>query len=348
MSALFEQNSLAGITLRNRFVRSTAFEGMGADDCLIKSELIHKLCELAKSDVGLIIIGNTYFSKEGKAASAKIAIDHDSCIEGLSKLAATVHVNGGKIVLLLDHAGAMANLECSGDEAVGPSVIHNKEGKSLCREMSVEEIEALTENIADGAGRVKRAGFDGVQINAADGLFSQFLSPRFNKRQDEFGGSIENRTRIIVRSLIKIKYVTGSYYPVLIKINSNDFIDCSPDEMAVAAQLLEAGGADAIEISNGTTHFTPKGCEPMPSVNRSGPDYEAYYFNAARKIKQTIKVPVILDIGIKSPDDAERIIDSETADYIAISRYFIREPQSIPRWQSGDNSYAVSLATVSG
>lgn len=344
MSALFEQNTLAGITLRNRFVRSATFEVMGADDCLIKSELINKLRELAKSEAGLIIAGNTYFSKEGKAASAKIAIDHDSCIDGLSKLAATVHVNGGKIILQLDHAGSMVSLECTGYEAIGPSAIYNKEGKPLCREMSVEQIENLAENIADGAGRVKRAGFDGVQINAADGyLFSQFLSPHFNKRQDEFGGSIENRARIIMRSLKKIKYVTGSYYPVLVKINSGDFIDCSPDEIATAAQLLEAGGADAIEIS-GCTHFKPKGCD---SANQPVPDYEAYCFNAARKIKQTIKVPVILDSGIKSPDDAEKIIDSETADYIATSKSFIRESQPIQRWQSGDNSYAASLATVS-
>ncbi|MHB9140184.1 MAG: oxidoreductase, partial [Victivallaceae bacterium] len=98
MSALFEQNTLAGITLRNRFIRSATFEGMGTDNGLVKPELIQKLRELAENEVGLIITGHTYFSIEGKASPWKIAVDSDDCISGLAKLAAAVHVNGGKII----------------------------------------------------------------------------------------------------------------------------------------------------------------------------------------------------------------------------------------------------------
>lgn len=338
MSALFEQNTLAGITLRNRFIRSATFEGMGTDNGLVKPELTIKMRELAEGGVSLIITGHTYFSLEGKASPWKIAIDRDECVEGLTKVAAAVHTNGGKIVLQLGHAGAIANAACTGREPVGPSVIPGKDGKPLCREMNLEDIETLTENIASGARRAKKAGFDGVQIHAAHGyLFSQFLSPYFNKRQDEFGGSIKNRTQIVITALKKIKSATGGNYPVLIKINSDDFVDggICPAEMLEIAQLLEQNGIDAIELSGGT-QFSKEGYDPVRKGNRETLNHGAYYFNAASKLKQSVKVPVILVGGIRAFDTAENIINSQVADYIAMSRPLIREPQLIKRWKSGN------------
>ncbi|MEI8247049.1 MAG: NADH:flavin oxidoreductase [Lentisphaerota bacterium] len=342
MSALFEQNKLAGITLRNHFVRSATFEGMGSDSGLVKPALTGKMRELAEGGVGLIITGHTYFSIEGKASHGKVAVDRDECIPGLAKLAAAVHMNGGKIVLQLGHAGAMATAACTGQEPAGPSAIPDKDGKPLCREMNRKDIETLTENIADGARRAKKAGFDGVQIHAAHGyLFSQFLSPYFNKRQDEFGGPIENRARIVIMALQKIKSATGGGYPALIKINSDDFVDggISPDEMLEIAQLLEKNGIDAIEISGGT-HFSKEGYDPVRKGNRATPDHGAYYFKAAAKLKQTVKVPVILVGGIRAFETAQNILDSKTADYIAMSRPLIREPQLIRRWESGNTARA--------
>ncbi len=342
MSALFEQNSLAGITLRNRFIRSATFEGMGTDNGLVKPALTGKMRELAEGGVGLIITGHTYFSIEGKASPGKVAVDRDECIKGLAKMAAAVHMTGGKIVLQLGHAGAMANPECTEHEPIGPSVIAGKDGKPLCREMNQKDIEAIVENIAAGARRAKKAGFDGVQIHAAHGyLFSQFLSPYFNKRQDEFGGSVENRTKIAIEALRKIKSATGEGYPVLIKINSDDFIDggICPEEMLLIAQLLEQNGIDAIELSGGT-HFSKEGYDPVRKGNRATPNHGAYYFNAAGKLKKAVKVPVILVGGIRAFDTAENIVDSGTADYIAMSRPLIREPQLIKRWESGDTARA--------
>ena len=342
MSVLFEQNKLAGITLRNRFVRSATFEGMGSDNGLVKPALTGKMRELAEGGVGLIITGHTYFSIEGKASPGKIAVDRDECIAGLAKMAAAVHMNGGKIVLQLGHAGAMANAACTGQEALGPSAIPGKDGKPLCREMNQEDIEAVTERIAAGARRAKKAGFDGVQIHAAHGyLFSQFLSPYFNKRQDEFGGSVENRAKIVIMALNKIKTVTGEGYPVLIKINSDDFVDggICPDEMLEIARLLEQHGVDAIEISGGT-HFSREGYDPVRKGNRATPDCGAYYFNSASKLKQTVKVPIILVGGIRTFDTVENIINTRVADYIAMSRPLIREPQLVRRWESGNTARA--------
>ncbi|MFA6103540.1 MAG: NADH:flavin oxidoreductase [Victivallaceae bacterium] len=342
MATLFEENKLAGITLRNRFVRSATFEGMGSDSGLVKPALTGKMRELAEGGVGLIITGHTYFSIEGKASPGKVAVDRDECIKGLAKMAAAVHTSGGKIVLQLGHAGAMANIACTGQEPIGPSAIAGKEGNPLCREMNQKDIETVIENIAAGARRAKKAGFDGVQIHAAHGyLFSQFLSPFFNKRQDEFGGSVENRTKIVIMALNRIKATTGEGYPVLIKINSDDFIDggICPAEMIEIAQLLEQNCIDAIEISGGT-HFSKEGYDPVRKGNRATPDHGAYYFNAAAKLKKTVKVPVILVGGIRAFDTAENIIDSKAADYIAMSRPLIREPQLVKRWESGNTSRA--------
>ena len=342
MSTLFEQNTLAGMTLRNRFIRSATFEGMGSDNGLVKPGLNGKMRELADGGVGLIITGHTYFSIEGKASPGKVAVDRDECIPGLAKMAAAVHMNGGKIILQLGHAGAMASTACTGQEPAGPSAIPGKDGKPLCREMNHDDIDTLTENIAAGARRAKKAGFDGVQIHAAHGyLFSQFLSPFFNRRQDEFGGSVENRTKIVIMALKKIKAVTGGGYPVLIKINSDDFIDggINPDEMLEIAQLLEKNGIDAIEISGGT-HFSKEGYDPVRKGNRAIPDHGAYYFKAAGKLKQSVKVPVILVGGIRAFDTAQNIIAYKAADYIAMSRPLIREPQLIKRWESGNTARA--------
>lgn len=337
MDLLFKPNLLAGISLRNRLVRSATFEGLADDTGIVKQELVEKIGELARGGVGLIITGHAYYSAAGRASRWKVAIDRDECINGLHKMTVAAHTNGSKIILQLGHAGAIADPKLIGSHPLGPSVIPDKNGSILCHKMEIDEIELLLEQIANAARRAKKAGFDGVQIHAAHGyLFSQFLSPYFNFRDDGYGGDTAGRTRILIEAIQRIKNNTGNNFPVLVKINSDDFIDGGMNhlEMIEVAKILENNGIDAIELSGGTS-FSKEGYDPVRKGVNGTPDHGAYYQQAAKKLKQNVKTPVILVGGIRKLKTAQSILSSHSADYVAMSRPFIRNPDLVNCWEEG-------------
>ena len=249
------------------------------------------------------------------------------------------HDQGSRIVLQLAHAGIHATTSLTHREAVGPSVLKKAVGKHG-RAMTTEEIEQTIDAFANGARRAKEAGFDGVQIHAAHGyLLSQFLSPHFNKRTDEYGGGVQRRARLVLEILERIKALAGAVYPVLIKMNSEDFLDdgFTVAEMLQVAAMLEEAGIDGIELSGGVNdpecHYIPVR-EGTPLTEEE----EAYYRHAARRYKERIGVPLILVGGIRSYTVAKELIEDGLADYIALSRPLIREPNLIARWKSGDTA----------
>jgi 2,4-dienoyl-CoA reductase-like NADH-dependent reductase (Old Yellow Enzyme family) len=203
--------------------------------------------------------------------------------------------------------------------------------------MTFDDIESVTRDFALAAGRARAAGFDGIQIHGAHGyLVSQFLSPYFNKRRDEYGGSTDNRARLPLRILAAIRRVVGEQFPVLIKINSEDYLPggLMPEEMVHISSLLGAAGYDAIEMSGGTMLSGKKvGCRP----GKQDPgEPEAYYEPAARQYKEKIATPLILVGGIRTLDTAEKLVRERVADYIALCRPLVQEPALINRWKSGD------------
>ena len=342
MSSLFQNNSLAGIQLRNRSVRSATYEGMATKDGLMTPRLIEEMTKLAKGEVGLIISGHAYVSPEGNARKQQLAVDRDECIPGLKEMAKAVHASGGRIIVQLAHAGAQAPYET----AIGPSPIKRAMGDSICREMSKTDIANTVKAFGQAAVRVQKAGFDGVQIHAAHGyLLSQFLSPFFNKRTDEYGGDIKGRSRIIVEILRLIKEKCGNDYPVMIKINSEDFADggLSREDSLAACSILEQEGIDAIEFSGGAFGASRKGFE---SIRKGDPEKtdKVYYFEAAKEYKEKINVPLILVGGIRYYENAEKLLSDNICDYISLCRPLIREPNLIKRWHSGDKSRATCIS----
>jgi 2,4-dienoyl-CoA reductase-like NADH-dependent reductase (Old Yellow Enzyme family) len=225
MSKLFEPSEINGMTLANRFVRSATWEGMAADDGACTPKLIDLMAGLAKGGVGLIISSHAYVSPEGQAGPWQIGAHDDKLIPGLGAMAAAVHENGGKIVLQLAHAGYFANAKLTGQTPMAPSSVEGF-AKGPRREMAAADIQGVVEAYGAAAGRAQAAGFDGVQIHSAHGyLLSQFLSPAFNQRQDECSGSIENRARPLIAVLREIRAAVGKKYPVLVKMNCQDFIE---------------------------------------------------------------------------------------------------------------------------
>ena len=339
MSVLFETTEINGMKLTNRFVRSATWEGMAADDGAVTPKLIQTMVDLAEGGVGLIISGHAYISPEGQAGPWQMGIYKDELIDGLKNITDAVHNAGGKIVAQLAHAGHFAIKALTKQP---PHVVSIFDGlsKSPRHELTKEDIHNLVNAFADAAKRAKTAGFDGVQIHSAHGyLLSQFLSPAYNRREDEYGGSIKNRARVHVEIYNAIRSAVGKDYPVLIKINSEDHIEngLNLEDSITAAKLLTDAGIDAIELSGGTLS-SGKLSPSRSGINKE--EREAYFKEAAAAYKKKITVPLILVGGMRSLNVAEKTINSGAADYISMCRPFIREPGLIKRWQSGDTSPA--------
>jgi len=343
MSKLFETTKLKGLTLKNRFVRSATAEGMATEDGEATPRLINLMAELAEGGVGLIITGHAYVAKRGQASPAQLGIYDDKLIPGLRKMTDAVHERGGTIVAQLAHSGMLAIPKLINTAPLAPSEIEGLVDVPL-QEMTIEDIKETIEAFGKAAARAREAGFDGVQIHAAHSyLLSQFLSPAYNHRGDAYGGSIENRARMLVEVVQAVRERVGEDYPLLIKQNSRDFLEGGlelEDSMQAGAMLKEAA-VDAIEVSGGT--FASGDLMPIRRGIATEGD-EAYFKDEARAFKEQIGLPIIIVGGIRSFSIAEKIVDDHSADYISMSRPFIREPGLINRWQSGDLRKATCLS----
>jgi 2,4-dienoyl-CoA reductase-like NADH-dependent reductase (Old Yellow Enzyme family) len=344
MSKLFEKTSIKNLTIPNRFVRSATWEGMANEDGACTQKLTDYMVQLVQGGVGLIISGHAYVRPEGQAGPRQLGVYDDDLIPGLAQMASAVHKAGGNIILQLAHAGCHANRELTGQEPLGPSIMTSKEGP-LNREMTREDILSVIEAFGKAAARAERAGFDGVQIHAAHGyLLSQYLSPFYNKRNDEYGGSLENRMRIVLEVVESIKGGVSADFPVMIKMNAQDFIQggMSANESIEVAAALDSTGIDAIELSGGTS-LSGK-LSPVRSGKLSSQDEEVFYGKEALKYKEKVSAPLMLVGGIRSFEVAERLVNEGTADYISLSRPLIREPGLVNRWRSGDLHKATCLS----
>ncbi len=313
----FSETKIGRLKLKNRFVRSATWEGMAEEDGSVTDDLIELYKRLSKAEIGLIITGHTYVSKEGKATPRQLGLYKDELISGFKSLVTQVHQLGGKILIQLSHAGRFGRKEFFG---LTPLDLNS---------LTKKEIERLIQAFCLASERAKEAGFDGIQFHAAHGyLISQFFSPLFNRRDDEYGGSVRNRARFAEQILSYVKKSLGSEYPVLFKINCEDFSSSglTLSDAIQIAKILANEGADAIEISGGLLISKEKG----PCRTYKGP----YFLEQALCFKEQLEIPVILVGGIRSYRDAEDAL-AKGIDLVSMSRPFICEPELVKRWKSG-------------
>jgi 2,4-dienoyl-CoA reductase-like NADH-dependent reductase (Old Yellow Enzyme family) len=343
-AVLFEPTTIRGMELANRFVRSATWEGLADPEGRPIPELARMYGDLARGRVGLIISSHAFVIPEGRAGTEQLGAHDDAVIPALRQLVAAVHEAGGKIALQVAHAGLWA---ASGDgegaeraQPLGPSVRQSEAGP-VGREMTSDDIASVIQAFGGAAARAKAAGCDAVQIHAAHGyLLSEFLSPLFNRRTDAYGGSRANRPRLVVEVAAAVRAAVGPDYPVLIKMNSEDFVagGLTVDDMLESAALIAAAGVDAIELSGGTSLSGDLG--PIRTKHGIPEDREAYYEDASLRLKQKVSVPVMLVGGIRSLEAAERLVEHGYTDYIALSRPLISEPDLVGRWERGDREPA--------
>jgi 2,4-dienoyl-CoA reductase-like NADH-dependent reductase (Old Yellow Enzyme family) len=216
--------------------------------------LVDLMSGLARGGVGLIITSYAYVRTDGQCSVGQLGIYKDDLIEGFRHMTKAVHDLGGRIVFQIAHGGFYADPKLTEQVLLAPSRIEDVR-KSAHREMTLEDIRGVVESFGHAACRAKEAGFDGVQIHAAHGyLLAQFLSPAFNKREDDYGGPLENRARALLEVLRRLKTEVGNDFPILVKMNSEDFVEggLTLEDAVKVGAMLQEGGIDAIELSGGT------------------------------------------------------------------------------------------------
>jgi 2,4-dienoyl-CoA reductase-like NADH-dependent reductase (Old Yellow Enzyme family) len=348
MAEIFEPTVLSGIELRNRLVRSATWEGLANADGKVTPALVRIHEELAEGGVGLIISSYMYVQRVGKQSLGQIGADSDELMPGLSELARAVHDRDGKIVAQIVHCGGQADRrQTGGRQPVAPSAIESPGYSMTPLELTIGEIHAIIGDFAASARRLQKAGFDGVQLHGAHGyLLAQFLSPLRNQRTDGYGGSLENRARFGLEVYRAVRSAVGRDFPVMIKLNANDFLDGSTTEedSCFLAVALAAEGIDAIEVSGGTPGSGTLGAA-RPNIKK--PADEAYFLPQADAIRRAVpSVPLMLVGGMRSPEVMEKILASGSADYFSMSRPLIREPGLPARWQSGDRRRAACISCL--
>ncbi len=344
MKDLFKKTQISSLSLSNRFVYSATWDGRADNEGFCTQKNIDYLVERVHGGTGLVITGMAFVKREGRAAPWQLAVCSDEYIDGLSKMTGAIHDTGGKVMLQLAHGGCYAPSALTGHEEVGPSA-NDTDKFPRCREMSLQEIDEVVQAFGKAAGRAQKAGFDGVQLHSAHGyLLSQFLSPFFNKRTDNYGGSVKNRARLLLEAFRAVRKEVGEEYPIFVKINSEDFVEggLTADEMLQVCAMLEKEGVDAIEMSGGTIYAsgTYSSCRVGALDSQ---DKEVYYKKSAIRYKEIIGVPLLLVGGVRSLEVAEELVNNEVADYISICRPLIREPGLIERWKAGDTKPATCI-----
>jgi 2,4-dienoyl-CoA reductase-like NADH-dependent reductase (Old Yellow Enzyme family) len=346
---LFSEGSIAGLTLKNRLVRSATFES-----CMTKNGGFTRKMEdlyrnLSNGGVGMIITGHIAVMHQGKAMATQMCIDDDSFIGEIAKVAQTVHsaANGCRVIGQISHTGRQVLHDNKEAECVGPSDVKCPVLKKTPRVLSTDEVEHIVERFIDGIVRVKKAGFDGVQLHAAHGwLLSSFLSPYTNKRQDQYGGSLQNRLNILRMIITGARKHAGDF-PIMIKVNCDDSVPGGitiHDFPELAGEIARLG-FDAIEVSGGMWDCLARteeelGFFPLPipeARTRIGSkDKQSYFMKYADKLD--LPIPVILVGGNRDVEDLECMIAKGPVSFFSLSRPLINEPDLPNRWLEGRGS----------
>lgn len=333
MKKIFEKVNIGGIETKNRIIRSATEEGSAINDGDIGEELISIYNELSVGGVGIIITSMVGVDKNSRVFPNMIKTYGDNFISGLKQIINNAHENNSKIVVQLAHNGAKAAPD-DGSDPLAPSDITLSKSKPA-REMTIKEINDLVRNFGLAALKCKEAGADGVQIHGAHGyLVSQFLSPFFNKRNDEYGGSISNRSRIVFEIYDEIRKKVGNNYPIWIKINSTDMIDggLTFDECLWVCKELDKLEINGIELSGGLG-LSKKDSPVQMSINKNE---KGTFADVALILAENVKATVISVGGYRRPDIIEEWLNKGKVEAISLCRLLICEPDLVNIWNSGD------------
>lgn len=334
-SVLFTPIEIGRVTIPNRFARSATHDFMAGEDGSVTECQTALFRRLAEGEVGLIITGHAYVHPAGKASPRQVGVHEDRMIEGLSRIPAAVHDFPSRVFLQIAHAGRQTKEKICGCVPVSPSAVYEPVFKLTPRAMTREEVRATIDDFIQAGSRARQAGFDGVQIHVAHGyLLSSFISPHTNRREDEYGGTVRNRARIVLEILRGIKNLAGPCFPVIAKLNSQDFLPggLTLEESLEVARLLEADGLDGVEVSGG---MSEAGKGSVWQGLRSEEE-EGYFVDSASRFKEALRIPVFGLGGFRTFSVMERAVKAGQVDLISLSRPLIRDPGLVRKFRLGE------------
>jgi len=364
MSILFTPKNIGNVELPNRFVCSATHEVMSKETGEVSDELIKRYKRLAKGGVGLSITGLMFVHPSGRGYKYQTGIHQDYMVKGLTELVKAVHHSNGKIAFQLAHCGRQTKKNMIGQTPLGPSS-RGRDPQNFVKpkEMTENEIIEIIETFIKAAKRAVEAGADAIQLHGAHGyLISEFLSPYFNIRTDSWGGSDENRFRFLGEICQGIKKVVPKKYPIIVKMNASDYTPkegITPSLTARYAQWLTELGIDGVEVSCGTTNYSfmnmcrgdvpttelvkslawwekPIGRRMIGKLEGKYELKEGYNLEAAKVVKPALDdTPLFLVGGMRTVSYMENVLENNHADFISMSRPFIREPFLVNKIKEG-------------
>ena len=347
---LFEPGEIGGVRLRNRLIRAGTSESMADPHSGVMTPALLDLYEeLAVNRVGGIITGHMYVDPRGKYAQGQTGVHDDLVLDGLRTLTDRVHRHGATIFGQVAHAGSQSRVP--DNTPLAPSPVPNPLTGAEVDGASDSEIEHAIEAFAAAARRVAAAGFDGVHIHGANGyLITEFTSPVTNRRMDKWGGSSENRDRFPTAIVEAVRSAVPVGFPVTMKIGMVDAVPggLEVDESVRRSSVLVGAGLDGVEVSCGlmrtpsdsaNTYVAvgPKRAAQDLIVHRllSPPRPEAYFRPWARSLRAEVDTKVILVGGMRTTGTMREVLESRDADFVAMARPMIREPDLVAQIERG-------------
>jgi len=341
---LFSPGKIGNVQIKNRIIRSATWLAKATNDGYVTEDLIKIYKDLAEGGTGLIISGYLAVEPSGAATHRMACLFDDSYISGQKELVKAVHeYSEVKIAAQIAHTGNGAFIFGNKDfKPVGPSPMINLVLNKLCHELTTEEIRRIIKSFVETGRRAYECGYDMVQIHGAHGyLLSDFVSPFTNKRTDEYGGTYQKRTKILVDIYNQLKDELDKNFPIIIKLNTKDYLQegLRLEEGKRIAKILIEVGYDAIEPSSGRYDLKFSKRKTYPTVMDKSGENQNYFLQNVKMLKPVMRGrPIILQGGIRNPLIMEEIIKETIADFIALSRPLIYEPDLPNRWKNGDLS----------
>ncbi|HTY23085.1 MAG TPA: FAD-dependent oxidoreductase [Desulfomonilaceae bacterium] len=329
ITQLFDPISVGSMSLSNRVVMP-AMHLNYTPNGEMTDQFINFYAARARGGVGLIIIGGVEIDDEASGIDLMVSIKDDRYIPGLRRFTEAIHKEGSKVAAQLYMAGAYSFCGLKGLPMLAPSEYTSYFTRQPTKAMTLEDIERVQQDFVQAARRARQAGFDAVEVLASAGyLICQFLSPVTNKRDDEYGGPLENRMRFGVETISRVRQEAGPDMAVIVRVAGNDFVPGSHTnkearEFAAAAQ---EAGADCINVTGGW-HETR-----VPQITMDLP--RAGYVYLAKGIKERVTVPVIACNRINDPFIAEEVLREGIADLVGVARGMITDPEFVRKTKEG-------------
>jgi 2,4-dienoyl-CoA reductase (NADPH2) len=326
---LFEPITINRMEVKNRIYMPAMHMNM-ASHFLVTDALVDFYVERAKGGTGMIAVGFATID-ELSGGPTNIGAHSDEHLPGLKKLSDAIRNNGARSICQINHGGRNINsFLLGGKPAVAPSPVPCRLTRETPRELAQEEIKAIVSRFAEAAARVKKAGFDGVEVLSGTGyLISNFLSPLTNLRKDQYGGSLENRMRFGVEIMAAIRQAAGKDYPVIFRMNGNDLVEGGQGrkELVEYAKALADASVDALCINVGWHEAR------IPQIVTSVP--RAVFAYMSKGIKDVVSIPVIASHRINDPETARELIADGLCDMVAMGRPLIADPDFVQKARTG-------------